>query len=281
MAKTLFIGQTAYLQGMNVFGIGGNKPHINLGLMGSQIASLSEKISSIPTDIKHLAIPGYVLELLEENSEKALDSLKSFVKTKNLSLLSVPYYNSSLSLLSKEELLTQISMQESITKRIFGKSCDGFLCAEGFLPPKTEEVLNGSYSSVIYPKGSSLTLKDPSYRLTETEVTTIGENVSGSLSHADSKMEAHLIAELRDMYPHIVELGDDDSLLSWRFMTQPSMILRAGVDAFANDAYEHYMQMMNTLNDVAHKINVVQLAKKGLFQEKPTISSSPSSIIVQ
>jgi hypothetical protein len=280
MSETLFIGQTVHLHDMSVFDIGTNKAHINLGLMGSQLSALSEQINSISSQTKNLAIPGYVLELLEEYSSDTLDSLVSLVKNNNLNLLALPYYNTSLSLMSKEELALQLNLQEKITTRIFGKSSDGFLCSEGVLPPSVESVLNKSYSNVFYPSKVALTLKNPSYKLNETKVSTIGESVSGSLSLADSKMEGHLMSELRDLYSPIVELGDDDSLTSWRFMTQPSMILRASTDKFSNDAYEHYMQMMNTLNDIAHKINTVQLAKKGLFKEKPTISSSPSQLLL-
>lgn len=266
---------------MNVFDIGTNRAHINLGLMGSQISSLASQISSIDESTKQIAIPGYVLELLEENDEELLNSLKSLVKNNEIDLLAVPYYNSSLSLMSKEELDIQLSLQEEITKKLFNKTSKGFFCAEGVLPPSVESVLNKNYSTVFYPQDSALTLKNPKYKLVQTKVSSIGEQVPYSLSIADSKMEAHLMSELRDMYPHILEMGDSDSLTSWRFMTQPSMILRAGVSKFSNDAYEHYMQMMNTLNDIAHKINTVNLAKKGLFQEKPTISPSPSLLLAK
>ncbi|MBN1175852.1 hypothetical protein JXA48_04375 [Candidatus Woesearchaeota archaeon] len=279
LTETLFIGQTAYLQGMNVFDIGTNRAHINLGLMGSQISNLATQINSISKETKQLVIPGYVLELLEENDDELLDSLKLLVKTNNIKLLSVPYYNSSLSLMSKEELSTQLNLQEKITQRIFNKKSDGFFCAEGILPPSVETVLNKNYSKVFYPKDSAITLKSPTYKLIQTDVMSLGEEKVGSLSMADSKMEGHLINELRNIYPHIVNMGDVDTLTSWRFMTQPSMILRAGVSNFSGDAYEHYMQMMNTLNDIAHKIRNVELAKKGLFQEKPIISPSPSLLL--
>jgi len=276
MTKTLFVGQKVFLQGMNVFEIGSNKNHINKGLMASQISSLTSQLENLDSSVKQLAIPGYILKLIEENDDELSDLLKNLVDKNNISLLAVPYFNSSLSLLSSEELSSQLKLQEEITKDFFGKSSDGFFCSEGILPPVVESVLNKNYLTVYYPENSSLTLDNPDYKLVKTSVTMVGETVEGNLSLADSKMEGHLMSELRDLYPHIITHGDEDTLTSWRYMTQPSMILRAGVSRFSNDAYEHYTQMMNTMNDVAFKIKNVQLAKKGLFQEKPIISSSPS-----
>lgn len=282
MGETLFIGQTVHLQGMSVFDIGSNKPHINFGLMSSQISSLSSSLKSLNSKIKNIAVPGFVLELIKENDEELLLSLQSLVKKNNLNILSVPFYNSSISLLSKEEFSEQLSLQEEITKEVFGKSSIGFLCSQGVLPVTIESVLNEKHSTVFYCGNSlCLSIKKPSYTLKETTIETIGESVSSPLTEANSSMETHLMTELKDMYSHIISMGDADTLTSWRLMSQPSMIIRANVSTFKNDAYEHYMQMMNTLNDIAHNINAVKLAKKGLFQEKPLINASPSQFLSQ
>ena len=142
MSETLFIGQAVHLQGMNIFDIGGNKQHINFGLMNAQIASLSSQIDSISKSTKQIAIPGYILSLIEENDEVLLNSLKSLVKENNINLLSVPYYNSSLSLISADELTSQLNLQEEITAKHFGKKSIGFFCSEGILPPNAESSLN-------------------------------------------------------------------------------------------------------------------------------------------
>lgn len=280
MSETLVMGQTAHLLGMSVFDIGGNKPHINTGFMASQISSLKKEFSSFDKKITSIAIPGFLIDLISENDPEFLAQIKSLVKENNLDVLAVPYYNSFLPLLSLEELSTQISLQEKIVSKTFGKPCSAFLCSHGVIPPDAEKVLNKKYSSIIYPDNALYASVDnPKFTLSKTKMTLMGDDYLAPLSSNNSLMEAHLLSELKNIYPFISSLGDIDSLNSWRFMSQPSMILKAGVDTFSNDAYEHYMHMMNTLNDLAHKITTVNLAKKGLFQEKPTISDSPSSIL--
>lgn len=96
-----------------------------------------------------------------------------------------------------------------------------------------------------------------------------------------SPLQAHLIKELKEVYPHILSTGDMDLLTTWQYLSHHKMLTHvvAANQGDPNRQYENYMNVMNILNDIAHKIRSVKSCTKGTFIQEPEISESPSKLI--
>lgn len=270
------------LHQLQVMQVGSNAPYLNHGLFRheletSVVPKIRETITNLssasPKESLQLAVAGFLLPLLEKYEPEALASLQSFVKEKHVTLLAVPYYNTSLRVLSSQELTKQLKQEQEALATYFGKEAEGFFSADGFVPKSSP------FTTIFVGKQvvGSVALSTLTNRVIATPTITLGHDVVVKTSF--SEMESHLFDEYTALTPHVFATKDDELCNQWQLLGQSGMFTTACTSLYPDESYDHYATYMNILNDVAHKIKTVELGKQGLFATEPMIVPSPAKIL--
>lgn len=288
---------------INALQIGGNLEYINSGLMRYELTNtLVPQLQAMfdyfsehqPASALSIAVPGFVLDQLAMHEETSLAGLHHFLKSNKVNLLAMPFYGSSVALLTKDELTKQLELQEQRFKRLFKRKPKGFFAADNIVTPELESVLNErGYKNVFMQQSedTDLTIANPRYSLRFGSVVDLSAFALQSdphilvspplpsLAQPLSAMQEHLVQELKSMHDFITQTGDHQLLDDWRFLAHSSHIYEANVDTHPTLAYERYTGMMNILNDIAHRIRNIELTKQGVFAPDPNIVASPTTLL--
>ncbi len=278
---TLTLLSHAPLNHMNVLDVGGNKSYINHGLLRHdlettlvpQITDTLKNLSSSSKDMLQLAVSGFILPLLKKYAPETLNELQSFVQTKNVALLAVPYYGTSLHILSDNALQEQLNLETDALNKFFKKRANGFFSADGLVPK------NCSYDQIFVGKKvtGEVALSTLAENVIATPTIAMGNEVTPKTEF--SEMEQHLLTEYQALTPHVLATEDSDLLTEWHLLGQHEMFTKADALTHLHESYDHYATYMNVLNDIAHKIKTVELGKQGLFATQPDIVASPASLL--
>jgi len=330
------------IEKLNVFDIGLNKKRVN----ADQLYHAVEK--NVPNRIKqlerllsrhkkrvsfNLAIPGFLLKLLKERHHETFNILKRIVVEHKPEFLLTTYYNSSLHVLSDQEITRQLIHEQDLLKECFNTQASLFFAHEhalskslsqalrkqkikGIVFANSSTVLPVNYTNTSIPVLDAFNIPDdkPQTQMTVISLAQLGNHKTQSLVHElfsqeklitcstifsslksrvmlkakqnDAEftpLEQHLIKELKSLYPHVIMSGDDQLIAHWRLLANTNLIQQADYKLASQDynPYEHYTHFMHLLNDMAHTIYSAEQAKKGSFVDKPTISSSPASILLR
>ncbi|MCB1084451.1 MAG: hypothetical protein KDK61_09090 [Simkania sp.] len=147
--KNTIILPEIYLHALTAFEVGTNPEHINHGLIKSGLASwVKEHLTSLKGS-DYLTISGHTLDLLDEEAPELLDELISVVDKENISLVGVPYYNTSLALLSPENLTLQWEKNQQSLQHYFGKKAQSIYLADQPVPAALSPALRQLSVSVL------------------------------------------------------------------------------------------------------------------------------------
>ncbi|MFP4195312.1 MAG: hypothetical protein ACLFSN_00940 [Candidatus Woesearchaeota archaeon] len=305
-----------HVHSLNVFDIGTNKEYIDYGRMSHEMASaLSTRLASLERYLSEndiavrigLAIPGHVVDMIADHDEDLLQRLATFISTNNVELLSMPYYAGSMHVLSGEELKAQVEHHNHVIREHLGASPSVFFTAEDHLSAEHVSALsNAGLSSCIDSRALEATtstkptlialdisaFEDPSSIPSSLDTDSLeGVDVISSSFSLDtvssvesstvlSPMQEHIISELKGLYPHVSSTGDEDLLSHWRYLAHHKAVFHTdAAGELKKSQYDHYMDMMNIFNDIAHKIRSVELSKNGVFLTEPEVADSPSHLL--
>ena len=94
-----------------------------------------------------------------------------------------------------------------------------------------------------------------------------------------SELGNHIQNELKEFYPHLANLGGD-MIQSWRNLSNKAALIpltKSGIESTSTEksSYEHYIGMMNILNDITFRAESGINASKGLDVGSPVVVNEP------
>ncbi|MCF7799244.1 hypothetical protein K9M74_05060 [Candidatus Woesearchaeota archaeon] len=277
---TLTLLFNAPLNEMSALEIGGNKSYINQGLLRHELETILvpkitetiNNLASSPKNSLQLAVTGFLLPLLKKYVPEVLVALQSFVHEKNVALLAVPYYGTSLHVLSEQEFTHQLALEKDALDKFFNKRSKGLFSADGIIPQNYTDGL------VVMGKPLQGEVRLSSLvNVVTAPLIAIGDQVHQTTEF--SEMQEHLLAEYKGLSSHVFATEDEFLLTEWHMLGQAAMFTKADALLHFHESYDHYATYMHVLNDIAHKIRTVELGKQGQFATQPRIVASPSKLL--
>ena len=305
-----------HIHSLNVFDIGTNKEYIDHGRMSHELtSSLSAQLDALErflstnnvTATIGLAIPGHVVDMIAEQDEDLLQRLATFISTNNIAVLSMPYYAGSMHVLSGDEFRHQIEHHNKVVSEQLGVTPSVFFTAEDHLSAEHIKSLAGSgVSSCIDGRAlEAVSSGKPTVVALDISAFTDLDSLPQSLSKSSLKgideiassfsldsissvrstnvlspMQEHVMSELKGLHPHVLSTGDEELLSQWRYLAHHKAVFHTdAAGELKKSQYDHYMDMMNIFNDIAHKIRSVELSKQGVFLTEPEVADSPSELL--
>ncbi|MGM5481318.1 MAG: hypothetical protein ACQESE_02810 [Nanobdellota archaeon] len=319
MAQTLITTMYGelHVHSLNVFDIGTNRTYIDHGRMSHDLTSgLSGQLKQLQSFLSEheitssigMAIPGHVLDMIVEQDDVLLDQLSSVIANNNISILSMPYYAGSMHVLSGDELKAQVNHHNKTVAKHLGVTPSVFFTAEDHITPEhlralaetgisscidsraletdssnTPQIITVDISAFDDPdtinKLDTQSLKGLDEISSSFDLNTISP---ASSTKVFSPMQEHIIGELKGLYPHVAETGDNELIADWRYLTHHKAVFHTdAAGELKHSQYDHYMDMMNIFNDIAHKIRSVELSKSGVFITEPEVADSPTQLLQQ
>lgn len=279
MKNTLLLPEI-YLHALNAFDVGNNPEHINHGLTKTGLVSWVNNNVDKLSDSNFLTINGHALSLLDEDSQEAIETITRIVKENNISLVGVPYYNTSLSLLSADNFKKQWDKNQQELKNYFGKTAQNIYVADQKMPIHLSSTIKDLGLKIIGDNSldvESIMLGKESLKQIN-EDSFIGEHSSYNQANTSSSLADHVSSELLALEPFVMSDGELSS--TWQLLANTQLIssLEGGDPQMT---YNNYSSMMNILNDIAHTVRNVELTKKGLFETNAQIVENPSEKIFE
>ncbi len=259
-SQVISLEPTLHLNNISVFDIGANKDFFNKGLINHEIRThIPEKISQLfnkklsnssATHKTTIAIPGYALNQLKIENPELISQIKNKIKNKELSLSSQTYSGTSSTILSDNELISEIKKHELLLKNTFDQEPESIIIDHN----PSEKLINTFSNKKII----------------------ISNNIK------QTNLQKKVVDEIKKLKPHVSELNDQD-LINELNLLASNQILNKLDETQANiefSPYEQYSNVMNMLNDVVHRINNFKNSEEGIVNEV-SISEEPSTLLIK
>lgn len=277
-----------YAHAFNITDIGLNKPYVDTGKTAHEIANqiqlhiplLQKLILANSSYTFHMVIPGFVFSLLAEHDEDAFSVLKNCIDEHNISVMNMPYFGSTINVLSSAELYRQIQMHKKAVHSYVGKKSRTVF--------SFESIDKKQYPFLARTKIISPSKQYPVLSLTDIEKITATQGISDfalktspfTVASSHESLQLHIKEELQGLYTHIYQTQDANLLSSWAYLSNPTLLQTVSGTKDISASYDAYAQYMMVCNDIVHKLRSVSLSMQGDFLSLPEIFEFPSKSIV-